>query len=90
MMGREKPTKGLLVEPMTVMASAMFGMKTPLRKQMLTRESEHQKFSFEFITRLYPKHNSSTVSLHGIKQRGEARMTPAKSKNCEIKMARLF
>ena len=81
MMGSEKPTRGLLVDPITVIASAMFGMNTPQRKQIETRANEHQKFSLEFMARLYPKNISSTVSLHGIRQSGEARITPARSRN---------
>ena len=43
--GRQKPTIGLLVAPITVIASPMFGMTTAARKQADTMEKVHSRFS---------------------------------------------
>ena len=42
--GRVKPTKGLLVDPMTVMALLMLGMNTAAIKQIETRANVQTKF----------------------------------------------
>ena len=47
--GRQNPTAGLLVAPMTVMASEMFGMNTASTKHVVTMINVHKRFSFLFI-----------------------------------------
>ena len=47
--GRQNPTAGLLVAPITVMASEMFGMKTASTKHVVTMINVHKRFSFLFI-----------------------------------------
>ena len=49
MIGRQKPTAGLLVSPMTVIASEIFGIQTAARKQAETIEKVTKKFSTLFI-----------------------------------------
>ena len=45
MIGKQKPTIGLLVAPMTVIASPMLGMQTAARKQSDTMEKVQRRFS---------------------------------------------
>ena len=78
MIGRQKPTRGLVVDPITVMAALMFGMNTAAKKQIVTRENEHRKFCIVFIVLSCPRQSSSTVSLLGSTHRGEAKITPAR------------
>ena len=49
--GRQKPTAGLLVSPMTVIASEIFGIQTAARKHAETIEKVTKKFSTLFIER---------------------------------------
>ena len=44
MIGKQKPTAGLLVAPMTVIASEIFGIKTARRKHVVTIINVHSKF----------------------------------------------
>ena len=86
MIGRQKPTQGLLVAPITVIASEIFGMQTAARKHAETMEKVAKKFSPADIYRSWPKNNSSTVSLAGMRHIGEARITPARSTNLPTKI----
>ena len=43
--GKQKPTVGLLVAPITVIASPMFGMTTAAKKLTNTRVKVHNRFS---------------------------------------------
>ena len=51
MIGKQKPTVGLLVAPITVIASLIFGMRTPVRKHADTTENVHARFSRRVIRR---------------------------------------
>ena len=78
MIGRQKPTRGLVVDPITVMALLMLGMNTAAKKQIVTKDSVHRIFYSLFIVLSCPRKSSSTVSLLGSTHRGEAKMTPAR------------
>ena len=75
-MGRVNPTSGFDVAPMTVMASEMLGMATASTKQVVMIAKVIRKFYILFIVFPGPRYSSSIVSLTGMRQRGEARMTP--------------
>ena len=78
MIGRVNPTKGLLVDPITVMALLMLGMNTAAMKHMVTREKVHKRFYIFVMVLFYPRNTSSTVSLLGSTQSGDASITPAR------------
>ena len=80
-MGNENPTNGLLVEPITVMASLMLGMHTAAKKQTVTRNKVHKKFYVLVIVLFWPRQTSSKVSLLGKTHKGDAKMTPARRNN---------
>ncbi len=69
-----KPTKGLIVEPVIVIASPMPGIKRPIRQQQETIAREVKKFYLGVIPYSFQK-SSSTVSLAGKTQIGAAAKT---------------
>ena len=79
--GRVNPTKGLLVDPITVIALLMLGMNTAAMKQIVTRAKVQMKFCVLDMVLFWPKKTSSTVSLLGSTQSGEASITPASRKS---------
>lgn len=76
-MGMMKPTHGLIVEPVIVMASPMPGINKASKQQQETIAREIKKFCLEDMPSDFQK-SSSTVSLAGKTQIGAAAKTANK------------